>query len=130
MRLLLLLADGAFWIFHTALVGFNVFGWMWPKVRRWNLICLGLTAASWLIMGMWKGVGYCVCTDLHFQVREALGIRDGASSYLQLMAFKFSGWWPSTELVNLVAGTVFLVSVVASVVLNLRDSRSKLRSQA
>lgn len=129
MRLLLLLADGALWIFHTALIGFNVFGWMWPKVRRWNLICLGLTAASWLLMGIWKGIGYCVCTDLHFRVREALGIQDGASSYLQLMTFKVTGWWPSTDLVNLVAGIVFAVSIVASVTLNLRDSRLRMLSK-
>jgi hypothetical protein len=125
MRAGLLFLDAFFWVFHTALILFNVLGWIPLRTRRWNLITLGLTAFSWLVMGLWKGVGYCVCTDLHFRVREALGIHDSASSYLQLMVFRFTGYWPQTALVNKVAGIVFAVSVVASIALNVRDWRRR-----
>jgi hypothetical protein len=104
-----------------------VFGWIWPKLRRWNLITLGLTAFSWLLMGLWYGIGYCVCTDLHYRVRDALGVKDPSGSYLQLLVWKLSGWWPPETMVNTVAGWVFGSSVVLSVAFNVRDMIRKRR---
>ena len=54
-----------FFIFHTSLIVFNVAGWAWRATRRWNLLTLSLTAVSWFAMGLWYGVGYCICTDWH-----------------------------------------------------------------
>ena len=112
-----------FFVFHTALILFNVFGWLWAKTRKWNLLTLLLTLVSWCVMGIWKGVGYCICTDWHWQIRRAMGIRDNADSYLVLLVQKLSGWNPPFSLVNTVAGVVFLISVIGSVVLNIADWR-------
>lgn len=112
-----------FFVFHTALILFNVFGWISKRTRRWNLLTLGLTVFSWTVMGVWFGQGYCVCTDLHWRVRAAMGIQDGADSYLVLLVRMVSGWDPPVSLVNGVAAGVFAVSLVASVGLNLRDWR-------
>lgn len=109
------------WVFHTALILFNVFGWIWARTRIWNLVTLGLTAFSWLVLGLLYGAGYCVCTDIHYRIRNALEIRDPSGSYLQLMVYKLSGWWPAEGLTNNAAAIVFGVSVVLSVSLNLRD---------
>ena len=73
-------------------------------------------------MGLWKGIGYCICTDWHFQIRSELGIHDSADSYLQLLVRKI-GLDPPLSLLNNVAGVCMLVAVVASVSLNLRDFR-------
>ena len=84
---------------------------------------LGVTAFSWLVMGIWKGVGYCICTDWHWQVRRALGLRTTESSYLDFLVKALSGWTPDPNLTRSVAGLVFGTSFVLSVALNLRDSR-------
>lgn len=115
----------AFFVFHSALILFNVFGWIWPATRRWNLVTLILTLLSWTAMGIWFGTGYCICTDLHWKVRAAMGIHDHADSYLALLARILTGWDPPVALVNQVAGAVFLVALSTSLFLNVRDTRSK-----
>lgn len=112
-----------FFAFHTALILFNVLGWLWPRTRRLNLGTLLLTLASWILMGLFFGRGYCVCTDLHWRVRAAMGIHDHADSYLVLLVRLLTGWDPPVALVNAVAGAIFLFCLAASVVLNLRDLR-------
>ena len=115
----------AFFVFHTVLILFNVFGWAHPKTRRWNLATLLLTLASWVGMGMFYGMGYCICTDWHWQVREAMGIQDTASSYIVLLVRNVSGWEPPVLLANEVAKWVFLSALAMSLALNLRDWRKR-----
>ena len=113
-----------FFVFHTSLIVFNVFGWAHKKTRKWNLLTLLLTLASWVGMGMVYGMGYCFCTDWHWQVREAMGIEETASSYIVLLVRNLSGWDPPTELANAVAQWVFLAALAISVGLNVRDWRN------
>lgn len=110
-----------FFVFHTALILFNVFGWIWRRTRRWNLLCLGLTAMSWFLMGIWFGAGYCICTDWHWQVRRALGITGDPDNYIALLVRSLSGWTPDKSLVQPAAAAVFGVSLAASLTLNVRD---------
>jgi len=118
---LLAAANIFFWVFHTLLILFNVFGWLWSKTRKWNLICLMATAFSWLVMGIRYGIGYCLCTDWPFQIREQMGIHDAAGTYIHLLVYKVSGVWMSESVLNPIAGVVFGISVVMSVALNVRD---------
>ncbi len=113
----------AFFGFHTVLILFNVFGWIDRRTRPWNLATLLLTLFSWTVMGIWFGKGYCVCTDLHWRVRAAMGIHDHADSYLVLLVRKLTGWDPPVLWVNGVAATVFALALTASVALNVRDRR-------
>lgn len=83
--------DIAFWVFHTGLVLFNLFGWIWPKLRRWHLATILATAASWFVMGIWYGIGYCLCTDWHFQIRHQLGYQDDSPTYVHLMIKLLTG---------------------------------------
>jgi hypothetical protein len=115
-----------FFVFHTVLIVFNVIGWAWKRTRIWNLVTLGLTALSWFVMGAFYGIGYCVCTQFHFEVREALGIHDGADNYLQLLARTLLGIDPAPSTVRQIAGIGFGVSVVMSVALNIRDRNPSL----
>ncbi|MCD4791284.1 MAG: DUF2784 domain-containing protein, partial [Bacteroidales bacterium] len=73
--------DTFFVVFHTALIIFNLFGWIWKPTRRLNLITLLLTGASWFILGIFYGIGYCPLTDWHWQVLHKLGIYDVPNSY-------------------------------------------------
>ena len=117
-----------FFVFHTVLIVFNVFGWAHRKTRKWNLVTLLLTLASWVGMGMFYGMGYCICTDWHWQVREAMGIEDTASSYIVLLVRNVSGWEPPGSLANEVAKWVFLSALAMSVGLNARDWRKRKRA--
>jgi len=114
-----------FLVFHTLLIFFNCFGWAWQRTRKWNLATLGVTAFSWLVMGLWKGVGYCVCTDWHWQIRRALGQTTNESSYLDYLVKVLSGWTPDPALTRTVAGLVFATSIVLSIGLNVRDARRR-----
>lgn len=118
---MLAIANVFFFVFHTALILFNVFGWIPATTRRWNLITLLLTLFSWTVLGIWKGAGYCLCTDWHWQIRRAMGIKENADSYIVLLVQKISGWTPPTSLANTVAMWVFIVSFLASVTLNVID---------
>src|SRR5437870_4368457 len=100
---MLALANIFFFFFHTLLIVFNLFGWIWKPTRIWNLVTLSLTLVSWTIMGIWRGMGYCVCTDWHWQVREAMGIHETADSYVILLARKLTGWDPPVQLANSIA---------------------------
>ena len=80
-----------FFCFHTALIFFNTFGWIFCKTRKWNLITLLLTAFSWFVLGIWYGWGYCFCTDWHWSVRRHLGYTDKENSYTQFLADKLTG---------------------------------------
>lgn len=114
-------ANILFLVGHTALILFNVLGWIWPRTRKWNLATLGATLFSWAVMGFCYGVGYCVCTDLHWQLRESMGMYDNGDSYLTFLVRSFSGWEPPPSLVNFVALAAFVISFITSTVLNVRD---------
>ena len=112
-----------FFVFHTLLMLFNCFGWIWKKTRRWNLLTLLLTAASWFIIGIWYGWGYCFCTDWHWAVREKMGLFDQSNSYVHFLLLKFTGINFQKNLVDKVTLIVFFVSLGLSSWLNIVDYR-------
>lgn len=119
-----------FIVFHTAVLLFNVFGWIWKKTRRWNLYILLATFFSWLVVGLWKGIGYCVITDLHWQVRRQLGEKILDGSFLDYLMRGIFGDVPNPDLTRLVCGITFAVVGVSSIALNIRDSRQNLGRMA
>ncbi len=114
-----------FFCFHTVLIFFNTFGWIFYKTRKWNLITLLLTAFSWFVLGIWYGWGYCFCTDWHWSVRRHLGYHDESNSYIQFLAQKLTGINFSVQLVDSVTAIVFFTSLALSIVFNVRDNRLK-----
>jgi hypothetical protein len=116
-----------FFVFHTVWTLFNMIGWMFRVTRKWNLLTLLLTALSWFVLGIWYGWGYCLCTDWHWQVRRNLGYTDESNSYIHFLILKMTGINMDPELVNNVTLIVFVVSIIMSVWLNIRDRRKKLK---
>ena len=110
-----------FFVFHTAIIFFNTFGWIFKKTRKWNLATLLITAFSWFVMGIWYGWGYCFCTDWHWDVRRALGYHDQSNSYVHFLVLKLTGINFSTRLVDLVTVSVFFVSLALSIGVNTYD---------
>jgi hypothetical protein len=114
-----------FFFFHTSLMLFNCTGWIWRKTRRWNLITLLLTALSWFVLGIWYGWGYCLCTDWHWDTREKLGYFDQSISYVHFLILKLTGINFDPKLVDKVTVSVFFVTIVLSLWLNIRDFRMR-----
>ncbi|MCJ7448662.1 MAG: DUF2784 domain-containing protein [Bacteroidales bacterium] len=114
--------DIFFVIFHSSVVLFNLFGWIWKKTRIYNLVILGLTGASWLFLGLLVGtLGYCPLTDWHFSVLNKLGVTDLPSSYMKYLADRITGLDISASLVDKVTLYTFLAAIVISLLLNIRD---------
>lgn len=118
---MLAVANIAFLAFHTGLIAFNVFGWIWPATRKWNLATQFATLGSWIGMGAVKGWGYCVCTDLHWSIRRQMGIHDDPPTYIGFLIQKVTGVLPGEGFVFWLTLIVFALSFGASLGLNLRD---------
>jgi hypothetical protein len=118
-------ANIAFLVFHTGLIVFNVFGWMWVPTRRWNLATQLITLGSWIGMGAFKGWGYCFCTDYHWKIRREMGIADDPPTYIGFLFKQVTGSVPSDDFIFWLTVSVFSVSLVMSVVLNVLDFRRR-----
>ena len=105
-----------FFIFHTVMLVFNLTGWIFRRTRNLHVICLGATLFSWFVMGAWKGIGYCICTDWHFQVRRAMGINDHVYCYIQLIAKCFFGVDMDRTTSDLCAGGGLLFALIATLI--------------
>ena len=115
--------DYFFFVFHTVLIFFNLFGWIWKKTRMLNLIVILLTAGSWGILGIWYGFGYCPFTDWHWKVRMELGHDDMTGSYIKFLADALTGMdWGTLRIFTV--GSLS-AALGASLYTNLRDYRKK-----
>lgn len=117
--------DVFFFVFHSGLVLFNLFGWIWKRTRKWNLITILLTGGSWFVLGIWYGWGFCPCTDWHWQVREALGHTEMPGSYMKFLADTNTGMNWDANLVDTLTIVGLVAAFVVSVALNAIDYRKK-----
>lgn len=115
--------DYFFVIFHSLLIVFNLFGWIWKKTRLANLITLLLTGASWFILGIFYGIGYCPLTDWHWTVLHKLGKNDMPGSYIEYLAERISGFDFDPDFVNTVTLTGFIVALIISIIINVRNRK-------
>jgi hypothetical protein len=124
------LLDIFFIIFHTCLIVFNLFGWIWKKTRLANLITLALTGASWLFLGLIVGMmGYCPLTDWHFNILYKLGHTDLPVSYVKYLFDRLTGLNVNELLVNDVTLYCFIAALAVSLALNIRDIYRRRRTQ-
>jgi hypothetical protein len=119
-----------FFIFHSVLIVFNLFGWIWRKTRRANLVVLLLTAFSWFILGIWYGFGYCPFTEWHWHVRMKLGLYDMTSSYLVFLIQSLSGLRVSRETVDTFAVLLLFLALSMSLLFNIRDWKYRKEQQS
>jgi hypothetical protein len=122
---MLKLLDIFFILFHTALTLFNLFGWIIKKTRRINLYTLLATGASWFLLGIFYGIGYCPLTDWHFEVLRRLGHYNLPYSYIKYLYDRITGSDINAQLVDVLTGVLFSIAFVLSLVLNLRDLMRK-----
>ncbi|MET0393698.1 MAG: DUF2784 domain-containing protein [Chitinophagaceae bacterium] len=107
-----------FTIAHLALVGFNLTGWIWKRTRKAHLITLLVTAASWFVLGIWHGWGYCPLTDWHWDVKTKLGERNLPNSFIKYFADKITGSDIDPSIIDAITLGSLIAAVLASVYVN------------
>ena len=107
-----------FFVFHTVLIVFNVFGWIFVKTRKLHLYVLLITLFSWFVLGIWYGLGYCFLTDWHYEVLRKLGETQMPQSYIAFLIQKLTGWLPEVQLVNISTVVITMLALIASVWIN------------
>jgi hypothetical protein len=115
---MLKLLDVFLTILHLVIILFNLFGWIYRSTRRLHLISIILTAASWFILGIWFGMGYCPITDWQWNVKEKLGEHNLPSNFIEYFAEKISGEELSSQLVDTAIAVCFILAAILSVYVN------------
>jgi hypothetical protein len=103
---------------HFVIITFNLFGWIWKKTRRAHLYLVMITAASWLLLGIWFGLGYCPVTDWQWDVKTKLGETNLPNSFIKYYADKIAGKPVSSSVIDLVTAISFAIAAILSVYLN------------
>lgn len=122
------LLDIFFVVFHTSMVFFNLFGWIWKKTRRANLYLLLLTGVSWGGLGLFYGLGYCPLTDWHFRILEKMGISNIPNSYIKYLADRITGMSFNQDIVDSLTLYFYLAALVISLAINYTDRRKRKRA--
>ena len=113
-----MILDYLFTLLHLIIICFNLLGWIWPTTRRLHLIFVLLTAASWFVLGIWYGIGYCPITDWQWQIKEKLGETNLPNSFIKYFADKVTHSDISSDLIDGLTAGCFLAAAVLSVYLN------------
>lgn len=110
--------DYIFVMVHTILILFNLTGWIWRSTRRLHLASLLLTGGSWLLLGLFYGLGYCPLTDWHFSVLIQLGESNLPSSYISYLLERLSGHTFSAPLIDQTTLIGYLIALALSIYFN------------
>ena len=122
---LLQIGNTFFFVFHIALIFFNLFGWIPRSLRKWNLVTLLLTAMSWFVLGIFYGFGYCFLTDWHWQIREKLGYSTESNSYIHFLITELTSLSFDERIVDTWTAIVFFVAFAVSIYINVHTARRR-----
>lgn len=111
---MLQMADYFFVLFHTGLILFNLFGWIWKPLQKWHLLTISLTFASWLGLGIWYGWGYCPLTDWHWDILFQLGEKELPNSYVSYLFQRLLGLNLPDLIVDVLTVSMAFLALLAS----------------
>ncbi len=121
------IADIALTVFHLLLILFNLLGWIWKPLRKLHLVTILLTLASWFVLGIWYGWGYCPFTDWHWNVLWQLGHSGLPSSYISFIIWRLTGVMPPEKWVDAITLLGALAALVMSVIMNFQLHKKLLK---
>jgi len=122
--LLLKLLDILLSLLHFAIIGFNLFAWIFPKTRKAHLIVAGATFFSWFGLGIIYGWGYCPITDWEWSVKEKLGETNLPNSFIKYYADKITGNDIDPRIIDGLTLGLFLLAIILSLYVNFFKRRS------
>ena len=111
---------------HLLIIGLNLSGWIWPATRRLHLWCVSLTAASWLGLGIWFGIGYCPITDWQWQVKSKLGETDLPNSFIKYWVDQVAGIDSDPVTIDVVTAISFAIVFLLAIYHNFLKKRKAL----
>lgn len=120
-KTLLILLDKFLIFFHTFLILFNLFGWIWKRTRKINLISLLLVAFSWVILGIWYGLGYCPLTDFHWYVKFRIGETDLPYSYIKYLVDYYFNTDSNPVVIDYITAISFVCALLISIYSNFKN---------
>jgi len=119
------LYDFLFTVLHLLIVGFNLLGWIWRSTRKLHFVLVLFTAGSWLVLGIWYGLGYCPVTDWQWQVKAHLGETNLPNSFIKYYADKITGQDVSAGFIDAATAICFAIAATLSVYLNFFRKKAK-----
>ena len=125
---MLQLADYLLFGLHIVVIVINLFGWIFRKTRRIQLITILATTFSWIVMGIWYGWGYCFLTDWEWDIKMKLGESDLPYSFVQYLSNNILGMDLTSSFVDSITLIAFLVALVAGITVNYLDYRRNKKS--
>ncbi len=121
--------DIFFVVLHSLLIIFILSGWLIPKLRAAHLIVVLLTGASWFLLGIFYGIGYCPLTDWHWMVLKELGKTGLPVSYVQYILDRILGINISARTADVITLAGWLFALIVSLGLwiknKIQNSRTK-----
>ena len=115
-------------LLHFIIIGFNLFGWIFPATRKAHFICILATGASWFLLGIWFGIGYCPITDWQWQVKTKLGEHNLPASFITYYADKLTGKNFTGNFINTITLICFALASLLSVYVNFIKRKKKIRN--
>jgi hypothetical protein len=103
---------------HITIIVFCVVGWLLPSARPWHLMLCVLILASWFGLGLWKGWGYCLVTDMQWRLMRRLGEVSPPFGYVPMLWQRITGRSVNVQRVDQVTEWVFYFSMLASLWVN------------
>ena len=103
---------------HIFVAGFCVIGWVHPDTRLYNLVLVILIALSWFGLGIFRGLGYCLVTDVQWWIKQKLGEKLTTDSFIKYELDNLAGCNLNEERVNLLTQICFYFSAAASLYTN------------
>ncbi len=111
---------------HLIVIMINLTFWSLPGwYRRVFLLIFTLTWVSWLILGVFYGLGYCFLTDIHWQVKRYLGTQNLPNSYITYAFERFFGVHLSHISVYVFTGVIFSALFLVYLFLCYRQIKKK-----
>ena len=118
LPLMLYLLDIFFTVLHFIIILFNLFGWIPLPTRKAHFISIVLTAASWFLLGLWFGIGYCPITEWQWQVKEKLGETNLPASFIKYYGDKLTGKDLDPSMIDTITAACFALAAVMSLYVN------------
>ncbi len=110
MRLVLQIADQLIGIIHSCLLLIVLFGWLLPATQTIHLVVLALVGLSWFGIGIFKGIGYCMLTDMQRRIKEHLGTNLEGPTFIASL-FQKVGVTVTPLVVNILAYGFYFISL-------------------
>ena len=115
---------------HIGIILGNLLLWIPEKTRKFHLVFLFVTWFSWLILGLFYGIGYCFLTDWHWKIKFEAGETQLPDSYIKYLADKVFNIDSDPIWIDALTATVFITVTILSIRLNWKGMKEGRKSDS